>query len=279
MKKIKKVLLFIPPADTFKDRIDINPVPPLGLGYLGAVLEDKGIAVKIVDCLIEGWDERVEISKNLLRIGLSFEAIENIIRSYGPDIVGVNNLFTKQRDNAHEIYKIAKSIDKDIITIAGGAHPTVMPELVLADPEVDYVVLGEGERTIIDLVNFIEGESGISALDGIGYREDGKIRILPKKKFIEDLDTLPLPARHLLSMEKYFGLKSSHGSRGRKKFSPVITSRGCPAGCTFCSASSVWGKRFRARSAESVIKELKILKAEYGIEEIMFEDDNLTLDP
>lgn len=277
--KIKKVLLFIPPAVTFKDRIDINPLPPLGLGYLGAVLEENGIEAKIVDCLIEGWDKRVEISKDEIRIGLSFDEIEKIIRTYGPDIVGVNNLFTKQRDNAHKIYEIAKKIDKNIITIAGGAHPTVMPELVLSDPNADYVVLGEGERAIIDLVRLIEGKLDISSLDGIGYKEKGKIKIVPKKRFIEDLDALPFPARHLLNMEKYFGLKSSHGDRRKKRFSPIITSRGCPAQCSFCSAYAVWGRGFRCRSPENIIKEIKHLKAEYGIQEIMFEDDNLTLNP
>jgi len=278
MKKIRKVLLFIPPAITFKERIDINPLPPLGLGYLGAILEENGIETKIIDCLIEGWDKRIEISNDLIRIGMSFEEIEKIIRSYCPDIVGVNNLFTKQRENAHKIYEIAKKIDKNIITIAGGAHPTVMPELVLSDPNTDYVVMGEGERTIMDLVYLIEGKCDISSLDGLGYREKRRIKVLPKNRFIEDLDALPFPARHLLNMEKYFGLKSSHGDRRKKRFSPIITSRGCPAKCTFCSAYAVWGRGFRPRSPENVIRELKDLKREYGIEEIMFEDDNLTLD-
>jgi magnesium-protoporphyrin IX monomethyl ester (oxidative) cyclase len=277
--KIKKVILFIPPAITFKDRIDINPFPPIGLGYLGAILEENGIEVKIVDCLIEGWDTQVKVTDDLIRIGFSFEGIEEMIRSYRPDIVGVNNLFTKQRQNAHTVYEIAKRIDKNIITVAGGAHPTVMPELVLADKNVDYVVIGEGDRTIIELVRLIEGKTDILALDGIGYREDGKIKIIPKTRFIENLDTLPFPAWHLLSMEKYFGLKASHGERRKKRFSPIITSRGCPAQCTFCSAYAVWGRRFRYRSPENVIKELKQLKQLYGIEEIMFEDDNLTLNP
>ncbi|MFA5101242.1 MAG: radical SAM protein [Candidatus Omnitrophota bacterium] len=278
-KKINKVLLFIPPASTFKNRIDINPLPPLGLGYLGAVLEENGIQVKIIDCLIEGWGERADLRDGLIRIGLSFDDIGKIIRSYGPDIVGVNNLFTKQRENAHHIYELAKKADRNIITIAGGAHPSVMPGLVLSDPNVDYVVLGEGERTIIDLVHVIEGACDISTLDGLGYRAGGSVKIVPKTRFIEDLDSLPFPARHLLSMEKYFGLSSSHGDRRKKRFSPVITSRGCPAHCTFCSAYAVWGRRFRSRSPENVINEIRHLRSAYGIEEIMFEDDNLTLDP
>jgi len=275
--KIKKVLLFIPPALTLKDAVDINPMPPLGLAYLGAVLENAGIEVKIVDSLLEGWNDRVEVEGNVIRIGLSFNQIEDIIRGYGPDIVGVNNLFTKQRENAHKIYDLAKRVDRSIITVAGGAHPTVMPELVLADENVDFVVLGEGEDTIIGLVSVIEGKSDISTLDGVGYREDGQIRIIPKTKFIADLDGLPLPARHLLNMEGYFGLKQSHGARRKTRFSPIITSRGCPAKCTFCSAHKVWGKKFRQRSPENVVAEMKHIKKKYGIEEVMFEDDNATL--
>jgi anaerobic magnesium-protoporphyrin IX monomethyl ester cyclase len=277
--KIKRILLFIPPAVTFKDRVDINPMPPLGLGYLAAVLEERGFTVKIVDSLIEGWDSRVSVSDNALRIGLPFEAIEALINDYKPDIVGVNNLFTKQRSCAHEIYKIAKRINKRTITIAGGAHPSVMPELVLADGNVDYVVLGEAERSLLDLIDCIEGNGDLSALDGIGYKERNTVKVIPKKKFITDLDALPFPAWHLLNMEKYFGLKASHGERRKKRFAPVITSRGCPAQCTFCSAYAVWGRAFRARSPENVLRELTHLKTQYGIEEIMFEDDNLTLNP
>ncbi|OGN90897.1 MAG: hypothetical protein A2Z70_04175 [Chloroflexi bacterium RBG_13_48_17] len=276
-KEIKKVLLFIPPAFTFKDSPDVNPLPPLGLGYLGAVLENAGIEVKIVDCLLEGWNNRVDVADNIIRAGLPFDRIEEIIRNYVPDIVGVNNLFTKQRENAHQIYAVAKKVDKGIITVAGGAHPTVMPELVLADENVDYVVLGEGDDTIIDLVGVIEGKKDLAALDGVGYKENGQIKIIPKTKFIQDLDRLPFPARHLLNMEGYFGLKHSHGTRKKKRFSPIITSRGCPAKCTFCSAYKVWGRKFRQRSPENVIAEMKEMKEKYDIEEIMFEDDNTTL--
>jgi len=276
-ERVKKVLLFIPPAFTFKDYLDVNPLPPLGLGYLGAVLENTGIEVKVVDCLMEGWNNRVEVAENIIRVGLPFNQIEDIIRGYGPDIVGVNNMFTKQRDNACKIYDLAKRVDRSIITIGGGAHPTVLPELVLADENVDFVVLGEGEDTIIGLVSVIEGKSDISTLDGVGYKENGQIKIMPRTKFIADLDRLPFPARHLLNVEKYFGLKASHGTRRRERFSPIVTSRGCPAKCTFCSAHKAWGRKFRQRSPENVVAEMKHIKEKYGIEEIMFEDDNLTL--
>lgn len=275
--RIKKVLLCIPPVFTFKHGIDVNPLPPLGLAYLGAVLENKGIEVKIFDCLAEGWNDRVEVSNEVIRIGTSFEQIEEIIRDCKPDMVGVNNLFTTQRKNAHEIYKLAKKTNPGIVTVAGGAHPTAMPELVLSDKNVDFVVIGEGEETIVDLISFVESKKDFSSLDGIGFRRNGDVKLMPKTKYIENLDELPFPARHLLNMRKYFGLEASHGTRSKKRFSPIITSRGCPARCMFCSAHKVWGKAFRFRSAENVIAEMKLIKQEYGIEEIMFEDDNINL--
>lgn len=275
--RVKKVLLFIPPAFTFKDNVDINPLPPLGLGYLGAVLEQHDVEVKIVDCLVEGWHVREEVTHNIIRVGLPFKYIEDIIASFHPDVVGVNNLFTKQRENAHHIYKLAKQVDPRIITIAGGAHPTVMPEMVMSDPNVDFAVIGEGENTIIRLIDVLEERDGIENIDGIGFRMQDRVVIKPKTKFTDNLDSLPFPARHLLNMGKYFGLKESHGPRIRERFSPIISSRGCPIGCTFCSFRKVGGNKFRARSPENVIAELKHLKAIYGIKEVMFEDDNLTL--
>lgn len=278
-RKIKKALFFISPAFTLKDRIDINPLPPLGLGYLGAILETRGIEVKIVDALVEGWHNRTLIDTSTIRVGLSFEQIEIIIRDFSPDIVGVNSLFTRQRKNAHRIYEAVKKIDKDIITITGGAHPTAMPELVMEDKNLDYLVLGEGEQTLVELIQVIEGKADISTIDGIGFRDNGGIRINQKTRFIEDLDSLPFPARHLLSMDKYFGLKASHGERRHNRFSPIITSRGCAARCTFCTAYKVWGRKFRYRSPENVMAELRHIKDKYDIEEIMFEDDNVTLNP
>ena len=133
IRRIKKVLLFIPPSFTFKDNLDINPLPPLGLGYIASVLENQGVKVKIIDALIEGWHDRIEVSDGIIRVGLSFKNIKEIIEDYAPDMVGVNSIFTKQRQNAHEIYRISKNVDPNIITIAGGAHPTVLPELVLRD--------------------------------------------------------------------------------------------------------------------------------------------------
>ncbi len=277
-KKIKKVLLITPPAYTFKDMPDINPLPPIGLGYLAAILEKKGIEVEIFDSLIEGIGKEELIEDNIIRIGSSFGDIEAKIRSFSPDIVGVSNLFSRQARNAHEIYKITKSIDPKIIVIAGGAHPTVMPESVILDQNVDFVILGEGERTLEDLIGHLEGKIDLGKLNGIAYRTGSKPTIVPKINFILDIDSLPFPARHLMKLDKYFGLSESHGKRRCKRFTPIVTSRGCPVGCTFCTAHHVWGRNFRKRSPENVLAEMRELKDKYNIEELLFEDDNVTLD-
>lgn len=275
---IKKVLLFISPAFTSKREIDINPLPPLGLGYLAAVLESHGIDVKVYDCLIEGWDIREDVDQETVRIGSRFEMIERVIAEFKPDIVGVNALFTKQRENVHQIYGITKRLNRNIVTVAGGAHSTAMPELVMEDKNVDFVVLGEGEETLWDLILYLEGKKDRGELKGVAFRNEDKVEIIPKTNFIQNLDTISFPARQLLNLEKYFGLDVSHGQRRRRRFSPIITSRGCPAQCIFCSAYKVWGRRYRWRSPENIIKEMRMLKDDYGIEELLFEDDNLTLD-
>ncbi|MFH1452513.1 MAG: radical SAM protein [Armatimonadota bacterium] len=277
-KKFNKILLLVPPAYIFKGTRDINPIPPLGLAYIAAVLTKDGREVNILDCLAEGWESSTSIDDNVERIGLSFEEIEKRIRDFSPDIVGVSSHFTRQRDNAHRIYKLVKTIDKNIITVAGGAHPTADPEEEIKGEFLDYIILGEGEDSFLELLKYLEGTLPEDKLDGISFKKDNKPYIIPKNRFIEDLDSIPMPSYELINWDKYFGQKYCHGMRKKDRYMPVITSRGCPFGCVFCSASKVWGRKFRTRSPENVIEELKFLKKKYGIEEIIFEDDNLTLD-
>ena len=181
--------------------------------------------------------------------------------------------------NAHDIYRITKTINPEIITIAGGAHPSVLPEFALQDPNLDFVVLGEGEHSIRELVTAISNNpESFSSIDGIGYRSGGTVRINPKTRFIEDLDSLPFPAWHLMNVDHYFGLDICHGKRNCTRFFSIITSRGCPARCVFCTAYNVWGRRYRARSVGKVVEEIKFLKQHYAIEELLVEDDNFTFD-
>ncbi len=277
--RIKKILLITPPALTFKSYRDINPLPPMGLGYIASIVEKMGAEVKILDCLLRGWDQTKEVDNILIRVGLSDLEIKNIIFEFEPDLVGINCQFSRQYKIYHRLFSLVKKAMPKCITVAGGPHTTVCPEEVLNDPNCDFVVMGEAEDSFKDLIEALNNDNSFNNIDGLGWKTKDKTQINPKQKWIEDLDTIPFPAFHLMDLESYFGLSISHGTRHKKRFMPIMTSRGCPARCSFCSAHRVWGRKYRTRSIGNVISEMKLLKDKYKIEEIMFEDDNVTANP
>jgi len=275
-KDIKKVLLIMPPA-TISSEYTKELQPPLGLAYIASCLEND-YNVKIIDAVAEGWNEEY-VQNGLTTYGLSMDELSRKIKEFNPDVIGVSCLFSMQYKNAHKVCAVAKRINNEIITIMGGAHPTALPEETLKDNNVDIVLLAESDFTTKELLDLIQKGEDISKIDGIAYKEENKIIIKPKTKFIDNLDSIPFPARHLLPMEKYFKINLPHGVSSRfSPNTPLITSRGCPANCIFCSIHSIWGRKYRARSVQNIITELKQLKEKYGIKEIQFEDDNLTFD-
>jgi anaerobic magnesium-protoporphyrin IX monomethyl ester cyclase len=276
--QLNRILLMVPPAFTMRGVRDINPLPPMGLGYLASVAERLGIEVKILDCLIHGWEHEEDENENLVRVGLSNREIQERIIQFRPDMVGINCQFSRQYKIYHQMFSLIKNIDPRIIIVAGGPHATVCPEEVLGDDNCDYLLLGEAEESFHELILAVQKNYEISTIDGLGWKTEEKLTINPKLRFIKDLDSIPFPAYHLMELNKYFGLGASHGDRHKKHFCPIITSRGCPAKCTFCSAHRVWGNKYRMRSVENVLEEMKLLKDQYGVEEIMFEDDNVTAD-
>ena len=277
--KVKKVLLLFPPAYTIKSARDINPLPPIGIGMLASVLEKNKYQVEILDCLVRGWDqeEETQANKDIVRVGLTDDQIKEYIKEFKPDVVGVSCMFSVQHKIYPQIFAAIKSVNSSIITVGGGAHVTVCSKEILEDPNCDYVISGEGEESIVEFLEVLQGRKSFESVDGLGWEKDSSDYVLnPKLKWIEDLDSLPFPAYHLIGLEQYFGLESSHGIRHEKKYAPIVTSRGCPAKCTFCSANKMFGYKFRTRSAQNVLDELWFLKKKYGIKEIMFEDDNVT---
>jgi len=271
-----KVLLIQPPYTI----LNVEPKgaqPPLGLAYLGGVLE-KDHQVRILDALAEGYHIEEKVSPDSFRYGLSFDLIKKFIAAWKPDIVGISCLFTTQSENAHRVASLVREVSENIITVMGGAHPSSLPLKVMEDPSVDYIIIGEGEESFKDLINKLTLGDDVSGVDGLVYRKDGKILINPKTRFIEDLDSIPFPARHLLDMKKYFKINTPMGNLNRRKpNTPLITSRGCPANCIFCSIHTVWGRKFRARSVDNIMAELRHLKNDYGVRELQFCDDNITM--
>lgn len=274
-------MLIQPPRTIYKNRENPRSAPPLGLAYLAAVLENH-YDVKILDTVAEGfWNVRDQ-GNNMISYGLDFEDIDQRILKFKPDVIGISSIFSYQHPNAKKLAARIKVLSKDIITVIGGVHPTALPEEVLNEGNIDYVILGEGEDSFQLLLKAIETNKGFSEIDGLAYKDGDTIKVNPKTNLISNLDTLPFPARHLLPMTKYSDINMSHCvppiNPQRLPYTPVVTSRGCPAICTYCSCDFMWGSRkFRTRSAENVLKEIELLVSQ-GYKEIYFDDDNFTHD-
>ena len=173
------------------------------------------------------------------------------------------------------IEKITKKIKeyfKDIQIIIGGIHPTALPEKTIKRMKnVDVFVIGEGEQTFLELMQNKKFEN----IKGVAYMKSGKVRINPCREFIQNLDTLPFPARNLLDMEKY---TLGFDWEGRKPAATIFSSRGCPFNCIYCASKIMWKRKVRYRSAENILAEIDFLVKEYKIKEILFYDDHFVLD-
>ncbi len=259
----------------FRLPIDTRTTPHLGLAYLGAVTEKAGYEVCIFDADVED------------------ESVEEAVRRYDPDIVGIT-ANTPQVKQAWRTTQAIKSV-KDVLVILGGPHVSVLPAESTARPEVDIVVRGEGEHVWVKLCQIAErglnGNPNVTATDLINdetsemqsllgtsyYTRDGREHHNPDHPVIPDLDTLPFPAYHLFKMERYTNLQpATDHIDGAKSFS-VMTSRGCPYRCTFCS-QSIMPIKWRARSPENVLAEWDHLVNTMGAQEIGVLDDSANID-
>jgi magnesium-protoporphyrin IX monomethyl ester (oxidative) cyclase len=141
-------------------------------------------------------------------------------------------------------------------------------------------VIGEAELALPRLLRYLDTQDRLSEIGGIGYKLNGSININPIEQYVNDLDTLPFPARHLFPMEKYLSSKNVHNwVYKRQPQAQMITSRGCPLSCAFCTIHSIWGKKVRFRSPVNVVDEIERLVTEYKVQEIHFEDDNISINP
>ena len=248
---MKKILLLNPPTPAVEE----PTVPPLGIAYIAAFLREKNIDVDIIDLDLER--EKKDI-------------ISDYILAENPDIVGISGL-TIQMENVYRIAETLKKASHNIIVVAGGAHPSSLPEQTLKEGMgyIDIVVVGEGEHTLFDLAHHTSWED----IPGIVFIKNNQVHKNQHRKPIADLDLLPFPARDLLKMERYRGwgplknIPSTH----------LIASRGCPFDCIFCSEKAVFGRNHRRRNPERVVDEIEHLICEYGVKEISFYDDLFTL--
>jgi anaerobic magnesium-protoporphyrin IX monomethyl ester cyclase len=158
--------------------------------------------------------------------------------------------------------------------VVGGPHASFMAEEILGNGSADFVVRGEGEYTMLELLNALKAGSDLGHIRGLSYLYDNQIIHNDDRIYSEDLDTLPFPARHLLDMDQYRTSKM-----GVRSITSILTSRGCPYQCSFCASSRLAGTSWRSRSVESIIEEVQLVKDTYGYPAVAFVDDNFTLDP
>ena len=247
---------------------------PLGLGYLASYLRSKGVVVEFIDGLGEDI-HNVRKSGDYYLQGLS---ITEIIRRipFDVDLIGINASFTRLRSRYSVLFDAIRRVFPDVPLVIGGSEATIDYEHYLGNG-IDFVILGEGEHSLHELCLVLKNEMDIEDVDGIAYKKGGVVVVQEKTRFIQDLDSLPFPARDLINLEAYWSLKSAH-SPVNNKSTPIMSSRGCPFDCTFCSSSVFWKRSWRARSAKNVVDEIEHCYYEYGIRDFEFEDDNLTLD-
>ncbi len=230
---------------------------PLGLGYLAAVLEDNQYEVKVIDCqILKPTDKQLEAE----------------LFSQNPDIVGVTTS-TLTFWPAVDVVKTAKRVLPNVFTVLGGSHVTALPQQTLISvPEADIVVRGEGERTMLELAEYVSKSKNknLNDIAGITYRSKSQVVDSADREFIQDLDELPHPAYHHFPLEKY--------RMSGKNYLPIITSRGCPFQCTFCLASKICGTKFRVRSPRKVLDELEWLRDTHHADVVAFYDDSFTFD-
>lgn len=308
MAELRKVLLVNPRTTVDKGNVK-RCMEPLGNAYLASVLEDSGFDVSILDVGAIGYEIEENHNDGMITFGLPPSELEARIREMKPDLVGISNLFTSQFHNAEEVVNIVDSIDSDIPIVMGGAHVSALPRRTLEEiPVLDYIVTGEGEFAFRDLLVALNKRTSLDAVDGLVYRLGKEVRVNPKLGSIESLSALPFPARRLLDMEKYFeiGKPQNPYTVGHRPAS-VLTSRGCPAKCTFCASTRMdspsginqmvererlgprefskivndpndgkFRTKYRERTPQNVLDELRLLRDTYGVDEFQFVDDNLT---
>ncbi len=255
---------------------------PLGLLYVASVLEAGGSKVEVLDCMVCEGSGPYKSAGNV-GYGLPAQEVQRRVRAARPDIVGIGSQFAAQEDNAVSVADQVKEVDDSILVVLGGSNACSRgAHLMEVCKSIDVAVKGEGELTARALIDARRGAGRMDDVKGIVYRAGDGMRDTGEGLRVERLDDIPFPAYHLVDMEEYLTL-SRRGvySRGRDvdRSVSMITSRGCPYNCVFCSISGTMGRRWRAHSPEYVVRHIDLLHGRYGARHIHFEDDNLLLEP
>ena len=237
----------------------LNTIAPLGLAYLAAVAERDGHDVRIADC----------------SLGATLSQLCARIRAFAPGIVGIT-CTTPSWVSARATARAVRQLLPEAKLVIGGPHVTATPTQSMDGDEFDVGVIGEGEQTFIELLHAWQHDpdADLSGIAGLALPAQGGTRLTPRRQLIADLDTIPYPARRLLP--RLSAYRPTPASYRRLPLGVLMTSRGCPARCTFCDRA-VFGETYRGRSVDNVMGEVEELVRRDGAREIRFFDDTFTL--
>jgi len=243
-----RILLIAPPY-----ALEEYPLPPLSLSYLSSSLLDHGFEVEILD---------------LLTSKASAAKIRRKLQQYQPQLVGITGV-TMTFPAAARILKVCKQFDPSITTVMGGQHATfAADDAFRRAPWIDIVVAGEGDATVVELASALDKGADIGEVAGLYIHRNGTAIKTAPRPLIDNLDGLPVPARHLLPLSRYHALGAACS---------VISSRGCPYGCIFCTTPRMYGRKVRFRQPVLVVDEIEVMHREYGFNQINMVDDTFTL--
>jgi anaerobic magnesium-protoporphyrin IX monomethyl ester cyclase len=252
---------------------------PLGVGYLAAVLRANGIETDIynADFRKNVYFEQSDFEKNVEQYAEVqrdlhhplWQEIKRVVSSFDPTVVGINAT-TPKIASALNVAALCKEIDPNIRVVIGGPHASCLPEEILQNECVDFVVRGEGERTLLNLIKTLEeGGKDFESCPGLSFKMNGTAVSNPDRPLMENLDDVPFPVREFHIDETEIRVPAHEGT--------LFATRGCPSRCVFCASHKIWTRKVRYRSPENVVAEMEYLKEKYGLRYMQFDDDSFTL--
>lgn len=247
-------------------------MPPLSLLYLSAYVRKYGHQPKIFNL-----DTMVN-EDGIYFFGFDSKKLISEISDFKPDIIGITCPYSSRWQFTERLVRIIKTNFQDVPVVLGGIHPTTFPEYCLTSSGADYIVIGEGEETIVTLIEGLKHTHKLYQIDGFAFRDGLKIVVNPKTKFVQDLDTIPYPAYDLINIEGYKKICSKDRiSQLKGLYFSLLTSRSCPNQCTYCNMHLAHGKKWRFRSPENVLAEIEHLISTYNVRQFAIVDDNFSL--
>jgi anaerobic magnesium-protoporphyrin IX monomethyl ester cyclase len=243
---------------------------PLGLAYIAASIEDAGHDVHVADSISEGPNVRTNYFRGYL-VGLRFDEIITRIPD-DVEFIGITVIFTHEWPAIVRLVDMIKSARPDLPVILGGEHITSMPEFCLLTSKADFLVLGEGEETVVELLNSFESGAALNNIDGLAFRSNDSITVNPRRSRRTDIDSISWPAWKHFDLEAYHQNRFVGGMYSEHLTVPILATRGCPYQCTYCSAPNMWIPRWIPRDPMLVVDEIEHYVKTFGARNFPFQD-------